>query len=376
MKKYLRYAAFFVLLLFAMTFYGCGSGDTTGNGFIDTESWTNTGLKVSGYKSQGLTFDTENDLLYAGFAEVVDPVGLTESRGIWKYDGNTWTDTGFPVSECYVHSIACGGKNDYVYASCYVEVPGEISSHEPRFAGVWKYNGDEWTDMGVPEYLFRESGALAYDSSNNMLYASFMKTPTIASVWKHDGKRWADVGGDLSDYMVTTLVCDGESNLVYAGTRGNGGVLKFDGTGWTNTGGGLSGFWINSLVYDNANNVLYASTGSGTAQVEHFGHGVWKYDGANWVDTGGEVSSYSTGTIAVDSVNNVIYTHCFQDMGGRGIWKYDGTEWKVLIDEIPNFRLGGFAYDPDNNLLYTGFYDNTFIRGVGVWKYHLSKADL
>src|SRR5450759_5326585 len=51
---------------------------------VQTKSWTNTGGGVSSYYIESLAYDSVHKLLYAG----------TWGRGVWKYDGTTWTTTG------------------------------------------------------------------------------------------------------------------------------------------------------------------------------------------------------------------------------------------------------------------------------------------
>lgn len=357
MKKYCL--ALSALILVA-SLCGCGSGNTAIKADFPVETWTDTGGDVSEYRTLATAFDIENGLLYAGFEEQVHVTGATEGRGVWKYDGAKWTDTGGAISEYYVNSLACDGVNNLVYANCYEKAPGELSGQEPKGAGVWKYDGKGWSDTGIPLDLFKRPGALAYDPVHDTLYASFFRGPNAGSVWKYDGKRWADTGGPGA----SSLACTGQTNLVYAATRS---ILKYDGTQWTDTGGDVSDSFVGCLTYNTGDGMLYARSYKDMFS----GQGVWKYDGTTWTSTGGEISSHLVNSLACDPSRNVIYATCFENIFGRGVWKYDGNAWTDISGKMTDFYFGGLAYDSNNNVLYAGLYTNDGREGRGVWKYRV-----
>jgi hypothetical protein len=363
-----------IILFSAVCFSGCSSGkvdsNNTSEGVSSKANWTNTGGKVSNFSADALAYDSAHNVLYAGCKQQVERTGVTAGRGVWKYDGKSWTDTGGEISNYHIASLAYDSAHNLLYAGCYKLSPGEVSSQEPHGVGVWKYNGKTWTSTGRQVRSF-EASALAYDSARNILYAAFQYTTNTDGVWKYDGKSWTNTGAD--NYSIVSLAYDGKHNLLYAGTRGDkGGVLKYTGTEWTNTGGGVSGFWVDCLAYDSVHNMLYAGTGAGVEDINHFGHSVWKYDGTNWTNTGGVVSSYSVDSLACDSAHNTIYANYYFNgnyPGQKGVWKYDGTTWTNISDEeVPNYRLRPLAYDSRNNLLYAGCMDE-MVNGKGVWKY-------
>lgn len=362
MKKCICHLALFFVLLSIVCFSGCGSGNDT---------WTNTGGKVSKFDAGPLVYDSAHNVLYAGCEQQVGEAGETAGRGVWKYDGRSWTDTGGAISDYYIASLAYDSTHNLLYAGCYKMSPGEVSSQEPHGVGVWKYNGKTWTDIGR-QVKSLNACALAYDSAHNVIYAASDNSylSTTKGVWKYDGKSWTDTGLDFSNYSISSLAYDGKHNLLYAGTLNGGGVLKYTGTEWISTGWGVSTNWVNCLAYDSARNLLYAGAGAGTADINHFGHGVWKYDGTSWTDTGGVVSSYSVNSLACDPAHNMIYASYYShDFGSdRGVRKYDGTTWsdtglKVLKVSSSSNMITSLACDSVHNTLYAGTHD------YGVWKY-------
>ena len=310
--------AVFLVLLSIVCLSGCGSGNDT---------WTNTGGKVSNFGAGPLVYDSAHNVLYAGCKQQVEDTGSTAGRGVWKYDGKSWTDTGGSVSSYEIGCLAYDSTHNLLYASCYKMSPGELCL-EPHGTGVWKYNGKTWTNTGGRAKSFNVV-ALAYDSAHNVLYAACEYSPSTGGVWKYDGKSWTDTGVDSSNYGIVSLAYDGEHNLLYAGA------------------------------------------GAGVEDINHFGHSVWKYDGTNWTDTGGVVSIYSVNSLACDSAHNMIYAcYHFHDVGGsKGVWKYNGTTWTNISDEeMSNYNFRSLVYDSKSNLLFAGCSDD-INNDKGVWKY-------
>jgi len=360
--KKIAYLSATLLLAAAPLLAGCVGNSAT---------WTNTGGKVSNFGVDSLVYDSAHNVLYAGCEEQVGQAGETAGRGVWKYDGGSWTDTGRAISPYYIASLAYDSTHNLLYAGCYKMSPGEVSSQEIHGVGVWKYNGKTWTDTGGPKKPSHVV-ALAYDSAHRVLYAACASSylSTTGGVWKYDGKGWTDTGLDSSRYSISSFAYDVKHNLLYAGILSGSGVLKYTGTEWIDTGWGVSAYWVNCLAYDSARNLLYAGAGAGTADINHFGHGVWKYDGTNWTGTGGVVSSYSVNSLACDSEHNAIYASCYQNGGGKGVWKYDGTTWSSTGGGISRYLIDSLAYDSGHNILYAGCVGRIDRKGTvfGVWR--------
>ena len=336
-----------VLALCMLTVAGCGNG-----------TWTNTGGAVSKFGAGPLVYDSTHNVLYAGCEQQVDVTGET-ARGVWKYDGTNWTNTGGAVSSFEIDSLAYDPTHNLLYAGCidatrsstgtyiykgvwkydgttWTNTGGAVSIfiipclaydpiHNLLYAGtdgvdVWKYDGKNWTDTGGPSGA--QTSSLAYDPTHNLLYAGAGNR-----VFKYDGTSWTDTGGAVEDTSGDGLLYDATHNLLYAGTYGPG-VWKYDGTSWASTGGGVSSYKIDSLAYDPGHNLLYASCEvmPSVMASSSKSKGVWKYNGSTWTNTGGPVSNYLV-SLAYDSAHNLLYAGCIElsksgTVTGEGVWKY------------------------------------------------------
>ncbi|MCG2795593.1 MAG: hypothetical protein L6427_07005, partial [Actinomycetia bacterium] len=258
----------------------------------DGTTWADTGGRVSSYDIRSLTYDSAHNLLYSGCYDTTSFTG----KGVWKYDGATWTDTGGGVSSYSIESLAYDSVHNVLYAGVGM----------PPGSGVWKYDGATWTDISSGGMSGYSASSLAYDSVHNVLYEGM-----YSGVWKYDGATWTAIGAG-SYYDIESLAYDSVHNVLYAGTQGDG-VWKYDGATWTYTGeGGPPYDFYYSLAYDSAHSVLYAGTGN---------FGVRKYDGATWADTG-EGMTTATNSLAYDSAHNVLYAAA----GEEGVWKYSGSD--------------------------------------------------
>ena len=109
----------------------------TSNTALARPSWADTGGGVSSHSISSLACDSVHNLLYAGCYDPSDPPAgrPTETgKGVWKYDGTSWTDSGGGVSSYYIESLACDSGHNLLYASCY-----DPSTNTGK--GVWKYEG-------------------------------------------------------------------------------------------------------------------------------------------------------------------------------------------------------------------------------------------
>ena len=168
---------------------------------LAASSWTNTNGGVSGYTIKSLAYDSVHNLLYAGCQETTSPY---PGKGVWKYDGTTWTDTGGGG----ISSLAYDSVHNILYAGT-------------AWWGVWACatpnTTPTWTGGDLQSYYTR---SLAYDSVHNLLYAGTSNFGGQGVVWEYDGTTWTDINGGLSGYSVRSLAYDSGHNLVYAGTDG------------------------------------------------------------------------------------------------------------------------------------------------------------
>lgn len=350
------------ILAAALLLAGCGANSAT---------WTNTGGQVSNFGTDALVYDSVHNVLYAGCEQQVGQAGETAGRGVWKYDGKSWTHTGGATADFYIASLAYDSTHNAIYAGCYKMSPGEVSSQEVHGVGVWKYDGRTWTVVGH-QLRSLHASALAYDQAHDVLYAasddSYLSSPK--GVWQYDGKSWTDTGLSSSVSSIASLAYDGKHNLLYAGTLGGGGVLKYTGSEWMATGWAVSTSWVNSLAYDSAGDVLNAGAGSGTEEVGHFGQGVWKYAGTNWTETNGAVANRSVKALVCGS-DGEVYASCYQNGAGDGVWRYNGTTWTNTGDATSGRLIESLAYDSNHNLLYAGCSGHGGGAGAdfGVWRF-------
>ena len=328
---------------------GCGSG-----------AWTNTGGTVSCYDCGPLAYDSTHNLLYAGCGVSSNDNTPFTGKGVWKYNGSTWTNTGGEVASFEIDSLAYDSNHNLLYAGCI-----DSSTGTYIYKGVWKYDGTTWTNTGGAVSIFIIP-CLAYDPIHNLLYAG---TDGV-DVWKYDGKNWTDTGSELAGDQFCSLAYDSTHKLLYA--RAGGDVWKYDGTTWTNTGTAFSNYCgAGPLLYDSTHKLLYAGTDS---------KGVWKYDGSTWTKTGGAFPNYKIDSLAYDPTHNLLYAGCevmqtltTNGSKGKGVWKYDGTAWVSTGGSVSGYLVGPLTYDSTHNLLYAGCgvssNDNTTFTGKGVWRY-------
>lgn len=124
----------------------------------DGATWTSTKGAVSDYRIESLACDSNHRTIYAG----------TESNGVWKYDGSTWTNTNGALSHYWIVSLTYDSKHNMLYAGIDYSPNQGLSPKGSR--GVWKYDGHTWTNTGgqVSDYAVH---SLAYDLAHNVLYA-------------------------------------------------------------------------------------------------------------------------------------------------------------------------------------------------------------
>jgi hypothetical protein len=303
--------------------------------------WINTGAP-SGIAAFPIVYDSAQNVLYAGMNE----------RGVWKYDGKSWTDTGWKVAGYTVRCMAYDSHDNCVYAGSY-----DYDTDEG--CGVWKCDGKKWSNTGgLISGELAES--LAYDQNHDLLYAGTREL----GVWKYDGTTWIDTGGTPSGCRVDSMAYDTVHDLLYAYVYGskNLGVWKYDGANWTDTKSSYSNS-DHQLAYDTVHGLLYDAC-------ENISDEVWTYDGKSWDETAPWDPSYAIGSIACDPVSGLVYVGCYDDAVASpvkgGVWVYDGTSWANTGGAVANFDMASLACDPVHGLLYAGSRD---FEGGGVWVY-------
>jgi ligand-binding sensor domain-containing protein len=311
MKRSIAAAATFALaLLLALAGAGCGSGS---GGAVQWEQVKGATAKM---EVHDLQFDAAGGELYVA----------TNGRGVWRYDGSTFTPIPGPLDDSLVFSLQVKDGGGIFYAAA-----GD--------RGVWRCDGREWTDTGIPQATYelaldRERGVL-YAGTNHAVWAleadtwsrldlpdqkilSLATAPggglyagTASGVWYLSAGGWSNTGGEIRQYEALSLVCDAPDGLLYAGTTKQG-VWELRNGEWRQLPDGPFDNPVEALVYDQGLHLLLCGTR----------YGVWTYDGSLWVNTQGAAMEYLILSLAVDSAATTVYAGTFEDVG---VWTADLT---------------------------------------------------
>ena len=240
--------------------------------------------------------------------------------------------------------------------------------------------------------------ALAYDSTNNILYvAGNFDTAGDVSVnniakWDVTAGEWTSLGSGITSgenySVVNALSFDPLNNILYAGGRFNtagdisaNNIAKWDGTEWTPLGSGITNgedfSTVSALSFDTTNNILYAGGQFNTAG-DVSANNIAKWNGTEWSSLGSGITNINTEifpyvtALTVDTTNNILYAggtfNTAGDVSVNNIAKWDGTEWSGLGAGLffnTNLLLGNttsitsLEFDPLNSILYAGGYFNT-----------------
>src|SRR5262249_6411496 len=142
-------------------------------------------------------------------------------------------------------------------------------------AGVARWNGREWTAVGVtPNIVLVYSLAVFDDGAGPALYAggSFSSIGGVAAngIAKWDGQNWKPLGNGVSNYINDMEVYDDGSGpalfvvgtFLTAGTISAPHIAKWSGQAWSSVGAGLDGpAWAVSVFNDGTQNSLYIGGG-------------------------------------------------------------------------------------------------------------------
>jgi hypothetical protein len=330
-------------------------------------TWTSLGGAVSSLGITSLAYDDTGNKLYAG----------TNAQGVWCYNasGGTWTNIAtVEVMPYYITSMAWGGGK--LYAGCW----------DPNIVGkgVWCYDpsGGTWTDTGGGVTTSR---IISLAWGDNKLYAGCLFNDghgeVVKGVWCYDPGpgpgvgTWSDTDGALvSLYYVYSLAWDTNHDLLYAGVP-NQGLFYYNPASpdldkWTDCR--LPNFGITALAYDSEQSRIYVGR-SDPASVNY--SGVWFHnDGdpfalADWTNTGGGVNTFEITSLAYgeyDMFNQFVYAGA----PGKGVWSLRVSDsspaWSDTGGGVSSFYTLSLAWDASHNLLYAG------TAAQGVWCYDSS----
>ncbi len=174
-----------------------------------------------------------------------DVYTLDYCGNVWVWNGQNWSDIGVPTSSGTSEPVArLFVAGDTLYAAAGAEL-------------LWAWNGSAWSQVGDFSTCMNYIDGLVV--VNGTLYLGNYD----CGVWTLNGSAWSQVGslaGNASS-VTSLVVVDG---TVYAGTS-KAGVWAWDGSTWSQVGGsgGLTGPAADVQSLAALNGVLYAGTGSG-----------------------------------------------------------------------------------------------------------------
>lgn len=272
---------------------------------ITIKKWADTGwLSISNPNDTFFGFNPsikiskKTNEIYIGFQSLL--FNMPHPRVI-KYDGNTWKQLGSPLPTI-VGNIQPDGftalaidRKDSLY---FVFGDRTGLNYFSETASVWKFDGNDWGQLGNPYSLKRSNFVDLAVDTNNVLYLVNNKGYP-AYHWCYV-QRWADTGWQViatadtfssSPMGVagnTHLVVDEKTNKLYLsygedGISGFGSVKCYDGNKWTQVGNaGFTNYQarIGSIILDSMGHPLISFNGAGLAP-----H-VMKYNGNSWQNEG------------------------------------------------------------------------------------------
>ncbi len=234
-------------------------GAFTGNGIWkwDGNRWT----QITSSNPQSM--ETSGTILYGVFG-----------NGIWKWDGSTWTT----ITPSIPQSMAATATTLYGYFTG---------------GGIWKWDGSTWTRITLSNpYLIAASGSNLYGAFNN-------RSPGI---WKWDGSSWTSLTTNTPQLIVAT------DTTLYTAFTGAG-IWKWDGSSW-------------SRITPNTPQIMVAT--SSTLYGVFTGGGIWKWDGSAWT----QVTPNTPQSMEASGTN--LYAGF-----ANGIWQWDGTFWTQITISTP-----------------------------------------
>jgi len=277
--------------------------------------------------------------------------GVAADRGVFKWNGRTWSATAGLPGYAYAVAVDLIGR---VYAG------GEIIFNGENNIAVW--DGSSWT--ALPGSFDGDVRTLAFDSSGN-LYAGGTFTHVdgnaIGGIAKWNGSTWTGLGAGI-DGDVWALASDGIGNLYVGGEFSAAGgldiknVARWNGTGWSGLGAGIGYYAVWTLAYDRTGGKLYAGgwfSRAGNTDVSS----IACWNGTSWTDLAGGVDGWIN-SIVVDSVGSMYATGWFSTAGvvpANSIAKWNGSSWSALGSGL-DYEAYCLALDPQDSLYVGGYF--------------------
>lgn len=186
----------------------------------------------------------------------------THALGLWKYDGNNWTN--------YVKD----NNNEPFGATAYnaMMIDNKDNLWFDSNNGVTMYDGNHWRTFTVEDGLVHNHVMNMATDNNGVKWFA-----TSKGVSSFDDTQWKSytkesTGIEFMD-VVFSVAVDKENNKWFGSYLG---VLKFDGENWTHydrLNSNLQWNSINAIAVDKDNNIWFATEA-----------GVSKFDGEDWIN--------------------------------------------------------------------------------------------
>ncbi|MBU1670690.1 MAG: hypothetical protein KKF41_16560 [Actinobacteria bacterium] len=264
-------------------------------------SWTNTKGPGNG-DAYSLAYNANQGILYRG----------TFGHGVWRYNGVSWSTASLPSDpHGYVSSLAYDPACHILYAHTDL--------------GVWRCanpnsnpTSPTWSRIGGDEVA--GDGALAFDSTRNVLYCGVSKG-TVDTIMRcaspNTASTWTDIGGNSNPYF---LAIDETRNVLYAEGADWEGVSRCTtpdtAPAWSEIGGPHE---TQTVALDTSRNILYAGSNADSPT-----RGAWRCTAPDtapgWTELDDPGSLYGRCSMTYEPAENTLYMAC------GGVWRCDGPD--------------------------------------------------
>jgi hypothetical protein len=319
----------------------------------------------------GVAYDSNNRLVYfVGYNGFVDVFGVyNRTSGI--IENLSETDPGNWIETNSIKGLTYDSNNDLVYLAGEHGVFGVYNRTNGTTTDLRETDSGDWIGSGGASFI----RALTYDSNNDLVYLA--GSSGLFGVYNRtNGTTYNLTGADTGNWIGTTyifaLTYDFDNDLVYlAGQNGVFGAYnRTDGPNGTtyNLTGADTGNWIgttdlNALTYDSNSSLVYLGGDLGKFGVYNRTNGtngtttdLSETDPGNWIGFSPEFSD-----LVYDSNNDLVYLTAYDaasGTGGRfGVYNRTSGIASDLRETDPGDWMGtdylySLTYDFDNDLVY------------------------
>lgn len=340
-------------------------------------AWTSIGTNWLSPNSQVTCFsyDTKRDILYAG----------TEGQGLWRCTAAStsphWSETG-GRNLAVVGALALDSARNILYVSG----GQKDTAMSGMTGGVWRVGKPDTSATLIDMHIPSGALALAYDPSQNALYAA--GRGVLRCTRPDSAPSWSAAGGELNSIGIGALIYDGTTHTLFAGTSGVlwASALEAD-LHWhnitttPNSNEDFNGSGADALAYDSRRDVLYVGTpGIGVRRCANpRGDRVWTTIGDKLTSTNGPNAQSALG---LDTARDILYVGGYE-AGGElykppgGVWRCTKPDtdavWSNTGGPLHTSQIDMILYDPGRAVLFAAANDfadqNLWKRATGVWRY-------